>query len=89
MVWMNSAALPEFRKLWGKINGLSVGKYKLIISSNYHVWDFSGEKYVILSTHSSLGGKSDFLGIIACVIGSTAVIGSFLFFFVDYRERKN
>ena len=87
-MWMSIAALPEFRKLWGTIDGLSVGKYRFSITSYYDVSDFSGHKYVILTTSSALGGKSSFLGIIACVIGATSIVGSAVFFFAHYIEMK-
>jgi len=42
IVWMRTAGLPKFRKLWGKIIGnvITKGKYKLVINNNYEVAAF-------------------------------------------------
>ena len=38
MVWMRTAGLPNFRKLYGKIEkNLPAGKYDLKITNNYDV----------------------------------------------------
>ena len=35
MVWMRPAGLPNFRKLWGRINGdLNVGNYSISINNS-------------------------------------------------------
>ena len=41
IVWMRTAGLPNFRKLWGKIDtDLKAGQYKVKISNNYQVKPF-------------------------------------------------
>ena len=41
IVWMRTAGLPDFRKLWGKIDGgLKAGKYKLMIDNHFDVAPF-------------------------------------------------
>jgi len=42
IVWMRTAGLPKFRKLWGKIVGdvMKKGSYKLLIKNNYEVAAF-------------------------------------------------
>jgi hypothetical protein len=64
IVWMRVAGLPSFRKLWGKIDQtLEAGtKLKVYIANNFPVKEFDGQKAVVLSTSSSLGGRNDFLG---------------------------
>jgi hypothetical protein len=38
---MRTAGLPNFRKLWGRIDGtLQPGKYYLLIDNNYEVAPF-------------------------------------------------
>lgn len=41
IVWMRTAGLPNFRKLWGRIDtGLEPGSYELWIDNQYQVAPF-------------------------------------------------
>jgi hypothetical protein len=41
IVWMRTAGLPNFRKLWGSISGeLKKGSYFVSIKNNYEVEPF-------------------------------------------------
>ena len=45
IVWMRTAGLPNFRKLYGKIEtDLKPGVYELDIMNNYDVSSFDGKK---------------------------------------------
>ena len=82
MVWMRTAGLPNFRKLWGRINSdLKAGKYIIEIENNYSVKKFEGEKYFVLSTVNAFGGKNYFLGISYICVGGICLIMALLFFF--------
>jgi len=85
MVWMRPAGLPNFRKLWGRINGdLIPGNYTLAINNNYDVSTFNGAKYFVLSTVNAFGGKNNFLGISYIVVGSICIVMAILFF-IGYK----
>lgn len=64
IVWMRTAALPTFKKLYGKIGQkLTEGqKIRFVVNDSFPVTGFGGEKRIVLSTTSWLGGKNDFLG---------------------------
>ena len=80
IVWMRPAALPNFRKLWGRIKqDLHEGNYTLTVENNYNVSSFGGKKYFILSNINSFGGNNKFLGICYIIVGGISIILSIVF----------
>ncbi|XP_017056342.1 cell cycle control protein 50A isoform X1 [Drosophila ficusphila] len=93
IVWMRTAALPSFRKLYRRLdqtntnyaNGLKAGNYTLDIKYQYPVVSFDGTKRMILSTTSVLGGKNPFLGIAYIVVGAICITLGLALLFIHMR----
>ncbi|OQR92960.1 hypothetical protein THRCLA_08577 [Thraustotheca clavata] len=82
IVWMRTAGLPNFRKLYGRIEkDLPKGTVlSFLISSNFPVTPFDGKKSIVISTLSWYGGRNPFLGVAYMVIGSICIVLSLVFF---------
>ena len=78
---MRTAALPTFRKLYGKIEAnLQVNdEIKIVIENNYNTYEFGGKKRLILSTATWIGGKNPFLGMAYLFVGGVSLICAIAF----------
>jgi hypothetical protein len=80
MVWMRTAALPDFRKLYRVIDtALEPGFYGMDIIQMYDVSNFGGSKAFALSTLSWVGGSNPFLSTTYLVVGFAALAFSLTF----------
>lgn len=59
MVWMRTAGLPTFRKLYKRNDAdvMAAGYYRIDIQDNYPVTMFKGTKSIVFSTVSWVGGR--------------------------------
>lgn len=83
IVWMRPSNLPDFRKLYGRIEqDLEKGNYTLKIENLYNTSQYKGEKYFILTTVNAFGGKNYFLAISYIVFGGLCLLLAVVFVIV-------
>ncbi|WOL07341.1 ALA-interacting subunit 5-like [Canna indica] len=76
IVWMRTAALPKFRKLYGRIEAdLEANEQVTVtIQNHYNTYSFEGEKTLVLSTATWIGGQNNFLGTAYLIVGSLCLV---------------
>lgn len=90
IVWMRTAGLPTFRKLYGRIEqDLAPGKYEVEVSNQFEVRPFKGKKSLVLATGNVLGGKNYFLAISFLAVGGAAMFFAFLLCICSMSKSKN
>ncbi|CAK9135514.1 unnamed protein product [Ilex paraguariensis] len=90
IVWMRTAALPSFRKSYGRIEeDLDVDDVvRVELLNNYNTYSFGGKKKLVLSTASWLGGKNDFLGMAYVYVGSSSIFIAFAFMLLHVKNPR-
>ncbi|CAO3594106.1 unnamed protein product [Absidia cylindrospora] len=90
-VWMSVAALPDFRKLWGRNENqdLSAGRYRVTIDLNFDTLGYGGKKYLVLTTSSPLGGRNFYLGLTYLAVGGLCLLLATLFSFLHCIKPRN
>ena len=91
LVWMRPAGLPNFRKLWGRIEkDLKTGDNITIeIENNYDVEENIFRKSIVLSTTNEFGGKNTFLGVSFIVVGIISLLLGIAFPLLIYQKNKS
>jgi len=81
IVWMRTAAIPTFRKLYGRISGPFKKGDVLVfgIQANYEVASYSATKSLVISTVGELGGRNPYLGTAYVVVGALSLMFGSLF----------
>jgi len=90
-VWMRTAGLPNFRKLYSKNldNDLTPGVYTIDITNRYDVDRYGGTKSFVITTTSIIGGKNPFLGIAYIFVGFISLVFGIIFLIRHlYKPRK-
>lgn len=89
IVWMRTAALPTFRKLYGRIEKdiMANDTITVVIQNNYNTYSIGGSKSVVLSTASWIGGRNNFIGIAYLTIGGLCLSLALGFIVVLYMVK--
>ena len=90
VVWMRTAAMSTFRKLWGRVEeDIAKGAVVTVrVTNRFNSYKYGGEKRIVLSTASWLGGKNAFLGTAYLVVGSLCFGAAGVFaYFAMYPPR--
>lgn len=94
IVWMRTAGLPSFRKLYGQISGnfQEGDTLSFLLDCNFEVDSYDASKGITISTLGSMGGKNPFIGVAYVVVGSISFFLALLFgakYFLDPRRQGN
>ena len=92
IVWMRTEGLPNFKKLWGRIEDRDLkkdDKIFLTIENNYNVFHYGGKKSLVLTTANKFGGKNNFMGVCFIVIGAISLLLGIALPFLILQRNKH
>ncbi|CAN0080474.1 unnamed protein product, partial [Laminaria digitata] len=89
IVWMRTAGLPRFRKVYGRIDeGIQPQSLTFNITANFYVGEFSGEKSLVISNLSLMGARNPYLGIAYIALGSLSLAIGIAFAIKHYSDPR-
>ncbi|KAM0459358.1 hypothetical protein ACHAPV_005540 [Trichoderma viride] len=80
-VWMRTAGLPTFSKLYQRndTQAMTTGRYEIIIDDFFPTTEYRGTKSIIITTRTVVGGKNNFLGIAYIVVAGLCIVLGVIF----------
>ncbi|KAL5083498.1 hypothetical protein Trisim1_001375 [Trichoderma cf. simile WF8] len=80
-VWMRTAGLPTFSKLYQRndTQAMAEGRYQIIIDDFFPTTEYRGKKSIIITTRTVVGGRNNFLGIAYIVVAGLCIILGVIF----------
>ncbi|KAL7922037.1 LEM3 family [Trichoderma austrokoningii] len=80
-VWMRTAGLPTFSKLYQRndTQAMTAGRYQIIIDDFFPTTEYRGTKSVLITTRTVVGGKNNFLGIAYIVVAGLCILLGVIF----------
>lgn len=81
-VWMRTAGLPEFSKLYQRNDDEPLraeGTYRVNVTDNFPTKEYKGTKSLVISTRTVMGGRNSFLGIAYVVVGGVCILLGVIF----------
>lgn len=92
IVWMRTAGLPTFKKLYARLPELKLEKGDVLtieFDDQFAVSSFGGEKAIVISTTTWLGGKNIFLGWVYVVVASMCLVLGIVFLMKHKLSPRN
>jgi hypothetical protein len=90
-VWMRTAGLPTFSKLYqmNETHDFPEGAYEIVVDYFFPMDDFHGTKSILISTRTVMGGRNPFLGIAYMAVGGVCILLGAIFTVTHlFRPRK-
>ncbi|KAF7563054.1 hypothetical protein G7046_g1079 [Stylonectria norvegica] len=75
-VWMRTAGLPTFSKLYQRNDSqeMEKGTYRITIDDHFPTVEYKGTKSIVITTRTVMGGRNPFLGIAYVVVGGICIL---------------
>ncbi|KAL6896085.1 Lem3/Cdc50 [Trichoderma longibrachiatum] len=80
-VWMRTAGLPTFSKLYQRNDTVAMaeGRYQIAIDDFFPTTEYRGTKSIIITTRTVVGGRNNFLGIAYIVVAGLCIVLGVIF----------